>query len=269
MRTENLAIVFIDIAGYTARTSSQTREENLRLLKRFDDVVRPLVRCYRGSVVKTIGDAYLLTFRSPTDALLCSMAVQDRITETDAAIDPAERFSIRAAVNVGDVRLEGNDVFGEAVNIASRIESKAGPGEIFFSEAVFLSMTRSEVPSEEVGLAELKGISDKVRLYRVPRSAETAALPFGGRALDRVRDRLGSAIPSQALAPVVEHARGLSQKGSDLALRGFAWWQVEVRRSKTVQYATIACLIVLIGLMVWAFWPRQTPMQKFRRSLGL
>jgi len=268
MRTENLAIVFVDIAGFTPRTSSQTRDENLRMLKRFDSIVRPLVRAYRGQVVKTIGDAYLLTFRSPTDALLCSMAIQDRIAETDAMIDPADRFIVRAAVNVGDVRIEGSDVFGEAVNIASRIEGKAGPGEIYFSESVFLSMTRSEVQCEEVGYAELKGIADKVRLYRIPRSTAPDALPFGGRALDRVRDRLGSVITVEALAPAVEHARGFAQKSSDLTLRGFAWWQVEVRRSKTVQYATIAALIVVTGLLIWAFWPRQTPMQKFRHSLG-
>ena len=268
MRTENLAIVFVDIAGFTPRTSSQTREENLAMLRRFDGIVRPLVRAYRGQVIKTIGDAYLLTFRSPTDALLCSMAVHDMIFETDRAIDPSARFTVRAAVNVGDVRIEGSDVFGEAVNIASRIEGKAGAGEIYFSEAVYLSMTRSEVPSEEVGLAELKGIAHKVRLYRVPRTAAPDTLPFGGGALGRVRDRLGPAIPSAALAPVVEHARGVAERGSDLALRGFAWWQVEVRRSKRVQYATIAVLVVLFGLMVWAFWPRQTPMQKFRRSLG-
>jgi hypothetical protein len=154
------------------------------------------------------------------------------------------------------------------VNIASRIEGKAGPGEIYFSEAAYLSMTRSEVQSEEVGLAELKGIAHPVRLYRVPKATEAGALPFGGKALDRVRDRLGPAISSAALAPVVEHARGVAERGSDLALRGFAWWQVEVRRSKPVQYATIAALIVLAGLLIWAFWPRQTPMQKFRRSLG-
>jgi len=268
MRTENLAIVFIDIAGFTPRTSSQTREENLAMLKRFDGIVRPLVRCYGGQVVKTIGDAYLLTFRSPTHALLCSMAIQDRIAETDANLSPSERFIVRAAVNAGDVRLEGNDVFGEAVNIASRIEGKAGPGEIWFSESVYLSMTRSEVPSEEVGYAELKGIADKVRLYRVPRNAEPAALPFGGSALDRVRDRLGSVIPVEALAPAVEHARGLAQKSSNLALRGFAWWQIEVRRSRTVQVMTIAVLVGLIALLLWGLTPRQTPMQKFRRSLG-
>jgi adenylate cyclase len=271
MRTENLAIVFVDIAGFTPRTSAQTREENLRLLKRFDGIVRPLVRAYRGQVVKTIGDAYLLTFRSPTQALLCSMAIHDRIAETDAAIDPIERFTVRAAINAGDVRIEGSDVFGEAVNIASRIEGKAEPGEVWFSEAVYLSMTRSEVPSEEVGYTELKGISGKVRLYRVPRKTEAGVLPFGGRALEPVRDRLGSTLTSQALAPAVDQAWGLLQQGSNLALRGFSWWQIEVRRSRAVQYATLGVLIVLIALMIWAITPRHTPvtpMQKFKRSLG-
>jgi len=278
MRTENLSIVFVDIAGFTPRTSSQTRDETLRMLKRFDGIVRPLVRAYRGQVIKTIGDAYLLTFRSPTDALLCSMAIHDRIAETDAAADPCERFTVRAAVNVGDVRIEGSDVFGEAVNIASRIEGKAGPGEIFFSESVFLSMTRSEVPSAEIGYAELKGIAEKVRLYRVPRSVDlpqssnaptaSSSLPFGGRGLDRVRDRLGSALPTEALAPAVDHARGLLVKAEDVTLRGFSWWQVEVRRSRTVQIVTIVVLIALVALLIWAFTPKQTPVQKLRRSLG-
>src|SRR5512142_1135025 len=101
MRTENLAIVFIDIAGFTPRTSAQTREENVRMLRRFEGVVRPLVRAYNGRVIKTIGDAFLLSFRSPTDALLCSTAVHDRLAETDADVDAVERFTVRAAVNVG------------------------------------------------------------------------------------------------------------------------------------------------------------------------
>ena len=122
MRTENLAIVFVDIAGFTPRTSNQTREENLRMLQRFEGIVRPLVRAYSGRVIKTIGDAFLLTFRSPTDALLCSMAIHDRLAESNAGIDPSERFTVRAAVNVGDVRIESGDVFGEAVIIAARIE---------------------------------------------------------------------------------------------------------------------------------------------------
>ena len=265
MRTENLSIVFIDIAGYTPRTSAQTREENVRMLQRFDGIVRPVVRIYNGRVVKTIGDAYLLTFRSLTDALLCSAAVQDRIAETDAQVAPEDRFTVRAAVNAGDVRVDGGDIFGEAVNIAARIEGKAAAGEIYFSEAVYLSMTRSEIPHEEVGYAELKGISGKVRLYRVPRAAGTAALPFGGLGLDRVRDRLAA----PAVTGVFEKAPGVVQDGVEKARRGFAWWQSEIRRSRAVQYGTAVVVIALIIFLVWYFHHKpETPVERFRRSLG-
>jgi adenylate cyclase len=153
MRTENLAIVFIDIAGFTARSSAQTREENQHMLRRFDGVVRPLVRAYDGRVVKTIGDAYLVTFRSPTNALLCSMGVHDRLAETNAGFGPAAQFAIRTAANVGDVRIERGDVFGEAVNVASRIEGQAGAGEIHFSEAAYLAIAVAIVALLAWGLA--------------------------------------------------------------------------------------------------------------------
>jgi len=113
-----------------------------------------------------------------------------------------------------------------------------------------------------VGYAELNGISGKVRLYRIPRRSVAGIQPFGGQALDRV---LNSVIPSEALAPAVEHAKDLAQKGSDVALRGFTWWQVEVRRSRMVQYIIVATVIALIGLMVCVFWPRQTPLRQLRR----
>ncbi len=297
MRTENLAIVFIDIAGFTPRTSAQTREENLRMLQRFDGVVRPLVRAYGGRVVKTIGDAYLLTFRSPTNALLCSMAVHDRIAETDGGVAPVDRFAVRAAVNVGEVRMEGGDVFGEAVNIASRIEGKAAPGEIYFSESAYLSMTKSEVPSEEVGYAELKGISGRVRIYRIPRADESgyalkkrpappaddaapsaltpAALPFGGHGLDRVRGQLGRTAPGTAgyesgqAQDLAGAAQDLLHRMLSAAQRGFEWWRTEVRQNRTVQIATVAAVLLIIGISIWLYNRKPTtPWQKFQRSLG-
>ncbi len=281
---ENLAIVFVDIAGFTPKTSSQTREENLRLLKRFDGTVRPVVRAYSGRVVKNIGDAFLLTFRSPTDALLCSMALHDWITETETGVDPAERFTIRAAVNVGEVRLEGGDVFGEPVNIAARIEGKAGAGEIYFSESAYLSMTKSEVPSEEVGYTELKGIPGKVRLYRVPRATEAGftmkrpdnghsaagKLPFGGLGLERVRDKVAASFSTES---AVGGAQGALGKFFEMTARGFDWWRTEVRSSRAVQYVTALAAIVLIVLLVWAVKPKHkarplNSIEKFQRSLG-
>jgi len=284
MKTENLAIVFVDIAGFTPRTSAQTREENSRLLRRFDDAVRPVVRAYNGKVIKTMGDAFLLTFRSPTDALLCSMAIHDRIAETDADVDPAGRFTIRAAVNVGEVRIDGGDIFGEAVNIASRIEGKAGAGEIYFSESVFLSMTKSEVPSEEVGYAELKGIPGKVRLYRVPRAGEPGGAsltqrgsaapdsrPFGGLGLDRVRGKLAAGTPAEA---AMTQAQGMLMKLFEVISRGFNRWKDGIRSSKAVQIGTALLVILAVVFTVWAVTHKPkpkpaTPWQKLQRSLGM
>ena len=197
MRAENLTLVFVDIVGFTARTAAQTREENERMLRRFDTVVRPLVARFRGRVIKTLGDAFLLTFHSPTDALLCAAAVHDRLAETHAQADAAERFEVRAALNVGEVRVESGDVFGEPVNIAARIESLAGAGEIVFSEAVYLSMTRSEIPAEEIGYRELKGISEPVRLYRVPRASEVGGYRLGGAGIASDPGEPDSAAPGE------------------------------------------------------------------------
>ncbi|MBN1627085.1 MAG: adenylate/guanylate cyclase domain-containing protein, partial [Deltaproteobacteria bacterium] len=77
IKTENLTILFVDIAGFTATTSRQSRVENARLLQAFGSTLLPLIKCYKGRLIKTIGDALLITFRSPTDAMLCSMALQD------------------------------------------------------------------------------------------------------------------------------------------------------------------------------------------------
>ncbi len=281
MQTENLAIVFVDIAGFTPRTSAQTREENLRMLQRFDGAVKPLVRAYNGRVVKSIGDAFLLTFRSPTDALLCSTAIHDRLVESDREVEASERFTIRAAVNVGEVRIDRGDIFGEAVNIASRIEGKAAAGEVYFSESVFLSMTKSEVPSEEVGYAELKGISGKVRLYRVPRTGEAgfpqafatdveSVLPFGGLGLNRVRGRLSAGFPADA---AVTHAHGLLKDSIMAASRGVSWWWTEIRRSRAVQIVTALAIAALLILTVWSLKHHKakpaTPWQKLQHQLGL
>jgi class 3 adenylate cyclase len=215
MQSQSLTIVFVDIQEYTSRTSGTSREANERLLARFDALVKPLVKAFSGKVIKSLGDAFLLTFGSPTDSLLCSMAVQDQLARSNAAQSEEDRFEVRAAINAGEVRVDGGDIFGEAVNITARIEGLAPGGEIWFSEVVYMMMNKSEIPAVEVGLRQLKGIPEPVRLFRVPRVAEVgdyrlqgshpgatdtgpveshplepAGLPFGGGALERVQSRL-------------------------------------------------------------------------------
>jgi serine/threonine-protein kinase len=192
LRTENLAIVFTDIVGYTARTSRQTREENARLLAEHDRLLLPIVRAFGGRRIKSIGDALLLAFRSPTDSVLCGMAMQDRLARHAAGSAEAERLVIRVAINLGEVRLERGDIFGEPVNVAARLEHETPPGEVWLTDAVQLSMNRAEVGLEEVGTRELRGVSQPVRIHRVRRI--DGPLPFGGVALAR----------AEASAPLVD-----------------------------------------------------------------
>ncbi len=203
MRTENLAVMFTDIEGFTARTSRQTHEENALLLRRHDALLTPVVRAFGGRHVKSIGDAWLVVFHSPTSSVLCGMAIQDRLWDFNRRVTEDERIRVRVAVNLGEVRVArsvgASDVFGEPVNIAARVEGEAQAGEVLFTEAVYLAMNKAEAPAEEVGYRELKGLTEPIRLYRaVPgpvaltsaRAASPDAVeqpPFGNHALARVK----------------------------------------------------------------------------------
>jgi adenylate cyclase len=169
IKTENLTILFVDIAGFTATTSRQSRAENARLLQNFGSTLLPLIKNFKGRLIKTIGDALLITFRSPTDAMLCSMALQDAMHGYNLSAPEGEKIHIRVAANLGEVRVTKNDIFGEPVNVASRIEGVAPADEIYLSEAVYMAMNKAEVPAVEVGSKELAGVPHPVRLYNIPR----------------------------------------------------------------------------------------------------
>ncbi|MFP2908662.1 adenylate/guanylate cyclase domain-containing protein, partial [Pyxidicoccus sp. 3LFB2] len=204
MKTANLAIVFTDIKGFTERTSRQTLEENQRLLQVHHALLAPLFKAFGGRIIKSIGDAFLVTFESPTQAVLSGIAIQDRLWHHNRSTEEADQLHVRVAINVGEVRLESNDIFGEPVNIAARVEGIAEAGEVYFTEAVYLAMNKAEVPSKEVGAFELKGIPGKIRVFHVPRApyrveaptaatiaeapGSTAMPPFGNLALSRVSE---------------------------------------------------------------------------------
>ena len=171
MRTSNLAIVFTDIKGFSERTGRQSHEENQRMLRLHDALLMPVFRAFDGRLVKTIGDAFLVVFESPTKAVLAGVAIQDRLWEYNRKAPADEQIHLRVAVNVGEVREEKGDVFGEPVNIAARVEGVAEAGEVLFTEAVYLAMNKAEVPAEEAGTHSLKGIATPIRVWRVPRGA--------------------------------------------------------------------------------------------------
>lgn len=236
MKTANLAIVFTDIKGFTERTSRQTLEENERLLETHWKLLGPLFEAMGGTIIKMIGDAFMVTFESPTQAVLCGAAIQDRLWIYNRSAPANERLDVRVAINVGEVRMEKKDVFGEPVNIAARVEGLADAGDVFFTESVYLSMNKAEVPSELVGDFELKGIPGKIKVFRVPRApyrVEAAAAgvdpneapPYGNLGLSRVKEE--TLLEKLAARPSVElrHASDkLSAAVSTLSKDGAPSW---------------------------------------------
>src|SRR5690606_17230531 len=132
-------------------------------------LVSPIVTRYGGRVVKNLGDSFLILFDSATDALRAALDVQH--TVTDSGGNP-----IRLAMTTGDVEEIDGDAFGECVNLAARILSKAPASEIWFGKGTHVCMNQAEIPWESVGRYRLKGIPGEQEVFRaVPRA--TAWLP--------------------------------------------------------------------------------------------
>ncbi|MBI5624204.1 MAG: RDD family protein [Elusimicrobia bacterium] len=169
--TRNLAVLMTDIKGFTDKTSRRTRSEIQDMLEEHKSLVLPVLEEHGGRLIKTIGDAFLMVYESPTDAVLAGVEVQETLAKRNEGLSDDARLDIRIAINSGEVNLADDDVFGEPVNITARIQGVSQPGEVFFTEAVYLTMNKSEVPSSEVGLLQLKGIHEKVRVYKVRRES--------------------------------------------------------------------------------------------------
>ena len=116
---------------------------------------------------------FLVRFDSPTDAVLCGLTVQEVLRRHNAAADAKQRLEVRVAINSGDVELTENDIYGDAVNIAARLEGVAEPGEVWFTESVYLAMNRREAPAAEIGERTFKGIPYPIRVYRAELPSDT------------------------------------------------------------------------------------------------
>lgn len=159
--------MFTDLKGFTSRTSQSSREQLHKMLETHEQIIEPIFKQFDGTVVKTIGDAFMVTFTSPTDAVLCGIEIQKILGEHNSDLEPSERLEVRIAINSGEVTIKGSDVFGEAVNIAARLEGIADAGDIYFTESVYLSMNKSEIPTAEVGHKHFKGIPEEIKVYKV------------------------------------------------------------------------------------------------------
>ena len=172
MPSETATIMFIDVAGFTKRTSTSTRGSLVLFQEFFDQVTIPIFNEFKGQVVKKIGDAFLVIFKSPTNAISCGMKLQNAFSHYNKSLPKTQRIKIRVALHTGEIVLHGKDIYGDAVNTSSRIEGITKEGDIVFSESVFLAMNKNEIPFLHLGNFKMKGLRSPVRLFRVKRKHE-------------------------------------------------------------------------------------------------
>jgi class 3 adenylate cyclase/predicted RNA-binding Zn-ribbon protein involved in translation (DUF1610 family) len=176
-----LSVMFSDVKDYTARTAQESRLGILDLVRRHRDLARPIVKRRGGRIVKSLGDGLLIVFESATDAVLSGLEIQAAAAahSRDARAD-RDKVELRIGVSTGEVATDGGDVFGEAVNLASRAQQQAGAGDVLFTEATCATINRREVRFADAGTFELKGVAEPVRLYRaVDASAGAVASAVG------------------------------------------------------------------------------------------
>jgi adenylate cyclase len=209
------AIMAVDVVGYR-RLMGEDEAGTARAVREHREAVRPIVAGQGGRLVKTMGDGLLLEFPSVVAAVECAISIQKLMVERNAETPENKRIVYRIGVNLGDVLIEGDDILGDGVNIAARLEGICEPGGVLISSTAF-EHTRGKLDVEFVDLGEtaLKNIARPVRVYSLSPAAVAA-----------------SAGRSPATPPAKTAARGRNR------------WA----------YALVVCAVALLAAG-WQSWP--------------
>src|SRR6266851_2259896 len=176
--TRRLTTIFAaDVAGYSRLVGADEEGTLVRLRAHRRELIEPKIREHQGRVVKTAGDGLLAEFASVVDAVRCAAEIQRGMLDRDAGFDPDRRIEFRIGINLGDVVAEDDDILGDGVNIAARLEGLAEPGGICVSRTV-RDQIRDRLPLalDDLGEQSVHNIARPVRAYALGRTA-IAELP--------------------------------------------------------------------------------------------
>jgi len=191
------AILAADVAGYSRLMGADELGTltSLRTVRR--DRVDPAIAAHNGRIVKTTGDGMLVEFASAVDAVTCAMAVQDQMAEHTGDLG----IKFRIGINIGDIIIEGSDIFGDGVNVAARIENECEPGHVFLSDDAYRQVRgKTAFAFDDLGERSLKNIDPPVRIYSV-RSVAFSKVVDVGQAMELKKALLLPDKPSIAVLP--------------------------------------------------------------------
>ena len=176
------AIVSADVAGYSRLMGRDDSGTLAGLKAHRRELIDPKIAEYGGRIVKTTGDGLLLEFPSVVDAVRCAVDIQRGMAERNASVPVDYRIEFRIGINVGDIIIDGDDIFGDGVNVAARLQTLADPGDICVSKVVRDQvLDKLNFTFEDLGRKQVKNIARPVEVFRVDLGGEEPRAPTRGR----------------------------------------------------------------------------------------
>jgi adenylate cyclase len=167
MERKLAAILCADVAGYS-RLMRLNESATLATLTAHRTIIDSLIEQHRGRFVNSAGDSVLAEFASVVNAVECAVEIQNALQAENAKIPDDRRMEFRIGVNLGDVMVEGEQIYGDGVNVAARLESLADPGGICISAKVHDEIaTKLELNYQDLGAQRVKNIPEPVRVWRI------------------------------------------------------------------------------------------------------
>ena len=168
MERKLAVILAADMVGYSQLVHRDEEGTIARLNKFRSELIDPKIDSHGGRIVKTIGDGLLVEFASPTEAVRCAVEIQKSMSELQSDQSEEDRIQFRMGINLGDVMIDADDILGDGVNVAARLEALADPGGIWISGAVYEQVYgKVDQTFDDLGHRKVKNIANPVHVYQI------------------------------------------------------------------------------------------------------
>jgi adenylate cyclase len=254
------AVLAADIAGYS-RLMGLDEERTLAQLKAFrKTLVDPTIASHHGRIVKTTGDGMLVEFGSAVDAARCSVIIQEEMAIRNSSVPPELRIEFRIGIHVGDIIIDDNDIFGDGVNIAARLEGIAEPGGVCVSDDAHRQIRgKVDHPFEDIGEQNLKNITEPMRAWRVRLTGE--AVPARPAASPSQRPQT-LALPDKPSIVVLPFDNMSAEAGQEYLADGIV-------EAITAALSRIRSFFVIARNSAFTYKGRATNVRDIGRELGV
>jgi adenylate cyclase len=254
------AVLAADVAGYS-RLMGRDEERTLAQLKTFrKTLVDPGIATHRGRIVKTTGDGLLVEFASAVDAARCAVEVQREMAKQNTGVSPELRIEFRIGIHVGDIIIDDNDIFGDGVNIAARLEGIAEPGGVCISDDAHRQIRgKIDVAFDNIGEQTLKNIAEPMRAWRIRPASEAAPAIRSSSSPMQVQDL---ALPDKPSIVVLPFDNMSAEAGQDYLADGIV-------EAITAALSCIRSFFVIARSSAFTYKGRATNARDVGKELGV